>query len=358
MTTTQQLDQQKAEEFAGKVLGILNGACLAFMTGIGHQTGLFETMAKLPPSTSEEVARAAGLNERYVREWLGAMVTGRIINYDPATRTYSFPPEHAASLTQAAGPNNMGPFFQYFALMGIIEPRVIDCFRNGGGVSYQYYSRFQELQAEETARIFDASLVNGILPLVPGLTQRLEAGIRVADIGCGSGHAINLMAKAFPKSSFVGYDISEEGVGAGRAEARRLGLSNARFEVKDTTTLNVSSQFDLITTFDVIHDLAQPSRVLKNIAKALKPDGVFLMQDVAASSYVHENIDHPLGPTLYTFSTMHCMTVSLAQGGEGLGTVWGTQKAQQMLADAGFTQVEVKQIPTDVLNNYYIATKC
>ncbi len=355
--TSQQLDTQKAEAFAGQMLSILNGAALTLLTSIGHQTGLFDTMAGQPPSTSQQVADAAKLNERYVREWLGAMVTGRIVEYDPVGRTYRLPPEHAAALTRAAGPDNLGPLMQFIPLLAQVEEGVIESFRNGGGVPYSAYPKFQQLMSEESARVFDATLVDVTLPLVPGLVERLRAGIDVLDVGCGSGHAINLMAQAFPNSRFMGYDFSEEGVAAGSAEATAMGLSNARFEVKDAAALDEPGRYDFITAFDAIHDQAQPTNVLKAIADALRPDGAFLMVDIAASSNVEENIEHPLGPALYMFSTMHCMTVSLALNGEGLGTVWGEQIARQKLADAGFTKVEVKQVPADILNSYYIATK-
>ncbi|HSH83278.1 MAG TPA: class I SAM-dependent methyltransferase [Herpetosiphonaceae bacterium] len=357
MATAEVFDQARAEAFAGQMLGVLNGASLAAMASIGHQTGLFDTMATLPAATCEHIAAAAGLNERYVREWLGAMVTGKIVDYDPAVKTYSLPAEHATCLTRAAGPDNLAFFTQYFSLMGQVEQQVVESFRNGGGVPYSAYPRFQELQAEETARVYDATLIDVTLPLVPGLVERLQDGIEVLDIGCGGGHAVNLMARAFPRSTFRGYDMSEEGVAAARAEAQRWGLSNAHFDVKDVATLDETERYGLITAYDVIHDLAQPAKVLGAVAAALHPDGTFLMIDIAASSNLEENLDHPLGPTLYTFSVTHCMTVSLAQHGAGLGTVWGEQTARRMLADAGFTQVEVKQVPGDILNNYDIATR-
>ncbi len=355
--TTQQLDTAKAEAFAGQMAEVMNGASLVFMASIGHQTGLFDTMADLPPSTSPQIAEAAGLSERYVREWLGAMTTGRIIEYDPATGAYSLPPEHAASLTRAVGPANLAMWTQFFPLMGNVEEGIIESFRNGGGVPYSEYPKFTKLMAEESAQTFDATLIDATLPLVPGLVERLHAGIDVADVGCGSGHAINLMAQAFPSSRFIGYDFSEEGIAAGRAEAADLGLTNAEFEEKDAATLDGARQFDLITTFDAVHDQAQPTQMLKGIADSLKPDGVFLCVDIAASSDVAENIEHPMGPFLYAVSTMHCMTVSLALDGQGLGTVWGEQKARQMLADAGFNDVQIERVKGDILNNYYIARK-
>jgi ubiquinone/menaquinone biosynthesis C-methylase UbiE len=354
---TQQIDAAKAEAFAGQMINILNGASLTLMVSVGHQTGLFDTMAGLAPSTSEQIAGAAGLNERYVREWLGAMVTGRIVEYDPTKGTYHLPPEHAASLTRAAGPNNLGAFAQFFPEMGLVEQQVVHSFRNGGGAPYSSFPRFQELMREESAQVFDATLIDVTLPLVPGLVEKLRAGIDVADVGCGAGHAVNLMARAFPNSRFVGYDFSDEGIGFARAEAKELGLSNARFEVQDAAQLDGAEQFDAVTVFDAIHDQAQPRKVLKNIYAMLRPGGVFLCVDVAASSHLHENMEHPLGPFLYTVSTMHCMTVSLALDGEGLGTVWGEQKARELLAEAGFGDIDVRQVEGDIMNNYYIARK-
>lgn len=354
---TQLFEQAKAEAFGGKMLSIINNASTALMISIGHQTELFDQMAELPPATSAGLAKAAGLNERYVREWLGAMVTAQLVEYNPLDQTYRLPPEHAAFVTRGAGPDNLAFFTQYIALMGDIEQEVIACFRHGGGVPYSSVPKFQSLQAEETARVYDATLIDVALPLVPGLVDRLRDGIDVLDVGCGGGHAINLMAQAFPRSRFTGYDFSEEGIAMGRAEAARLGLVNASFVVKDIATLDEPGRYALVTAFDTIHDQARPAQVLRAIYEAVQPGGTFLMQDIAASSHVHENIDHPLGPTLYTLSTMHCMTVSLAQNGDGLGTVWGEQLALRMLDDAGFHTVDVKQVPGDILNNYYVATK-
>ena len=355
--TTQELDPAKAEAFAGQMIGMLNGACLTLMTSIGHLTGLFDIMVGMRPSTSHHIAQTTGLNERYVREWLAAMVTGRIIEYDPVGGTYRLPPEHAAALTRAAGPDNLATLTQFIPLFGNVEEQLIHSFRNGGGVPYSAFSTFQQLMSEESSRVFDATLVDITLPLIPGMPGRLQAGIDVLDIGCGAGHAVNLMAKAFPNSRFTGYDFSDEGVGAGKAKASSWGLTNARFEVKDVSTLDEPGRYDLITAFDAIHDQAQPTRVLKAIADALRPGGAFLMVDIAASSNLHENLDHPLAPMLYAVSTMHCMTVSLALDGEGLGTMWGEQLAQQKLAEAGFTNVEARQVAGDIINCYYIATK-
>jgi 2-polyprenyl-3-methyl-5-hydroxy-6-metoxy-1,4-benzoquinol methylase len=355
--TTPTLDQARAAAFAEKMLGILNDGALALMISIGHRTGLFDIMATLPPATSTQVARAARLHERYVREWLGAMVTGRIVEYDSATDTYVLPAEHAASLTRAATPNNLAMQAQYIPLLGAVEDGIVRSFRHGGGVPYAAYPRFQQVMAEESEQTVAAALIDTILPIVPGLVTALRTGIEVLDVGCGRGHAINLMARAFPQSRFTGYDFSEDGVAAGRTEAKAWGLANVRFAVKDAATLDEVGQYDLITAFDAIHDQAQPREVLRRIAAALRPSGTFFMQDIAASSYVHKNLSHPLAPFLYTVSCMHCMTVSLALNGEGLGAVWGEEKARQLLTEAGFKTIEVKRLSHDVINNYYVARK-
>lgn len=342
-------------EFLPRIIGILNDGMLCLAISIGHRTGLFDTMADGGRATSADIAKRARLNERYVREWLGAMVTGKIVDYEPKTKTYLLPPERSVFITRAAGIDNLAIQAQYVALLGSVESQIVESFRRGGGVPYSEFTDFQRLMAEESAQTLDARLLETTLPLVEGLVGRLGSGIDVADIGCGSGHAINLMAAAFPASRFVGYDFSEEGLSAARAEAKERKLSNARFELKDVSTLDRIAAFDFITSFDAIHDQAQPDRVLAGIRRALRPGGVYLCVDIAASSDLAKNIEHPLGPLLYTVSTMHCMTVSLALDGKGLGTVWGTEVALAMLADAGFGRVDVKQVDGDILNNYYIA---
>ena len=353
----QTLDMAKVEAFGGQVIGHFNGAALVLMMSVGHKTGLFDAMAKLPAATSVRIAKAAGLQERYVREWLGAMVTGRVVVYDAAKGRYYLPREHAHFLTRDAGPNNMGAWAQMFPEMGLVEDKVAQCFRTGGGVPYSAYPNFQAIQASISGQLHDAALVQTILPLAEGLPKRLKAGIDVADIGCGQGHAINLMAKAYPKSHFTGFDFSKEGVAAARAEAKAWGLKNAKFQAKDVENLGLRGAFDLVTSFDAIHDQAKPASVLKGIAAALRPDGTYLMVDEGGSSKVENNMEFPLAPLLYSVSVLHCMTVSLAQGGDGLGTMWGEEKAREMLVAAGFKNVTVKRLESDIENNYYIARK-
>ena len=346
-----------AEAFAERMVGVLNDACLALMVSVGHRTGLFETMAGREPSTADAVARAAGLQERYVREWLGAMVLGGVVEHEPGAGTYFLPDAHAASLTKAAGPDNLATITQYVAVLGGVEDGIVECFRRGGGLPYSAYPRFFAVQSEDSGQVVDATLVQKTLPTFPEIHRRLEEGIDVADVGCGRGHSANVMARAFPKSRFVGYDLSAEAIEAARAEAESWGLTNVRFEVCDLATLDVFGRYDLVFAFDAIHDQVDPRRVLKNIERSLRPGGEFLMVDIKASSHLHENHDHPIGVAFYTISCMHCMTVSLSAGGEGLGTMWGEQKARELLAEAGFGRVDATEIEGDIQNLYYVARR-
>jgi 2-polyprenyl-3-methyl-5-hydroxy-6-metoxy-1,4-benzoquinol methylase len=357
MTTVNEPHTDTTEEFAVRIVGAIDSASLAILLSIGHQTKLFDTLAELPPATSGQIADAARLNERYVREWLGGVVAGRIVDYDPPAQTYSLPRHRAAVLTRAAGPDNLSRVAQFIPLLAEVEQKVIGCFHNGGGLSYSEYPRFHALMAEQSGEIFEAALVDVTLAMAEGLPDRLRAGAEVADIGCGSGHAINVMAQAFPASRFTGIDFSEEGVAVGRAEGDRLGLTNTSFVQHDVATLDIADAYDVITAFDAIHDQAHPAQVLANIYRALRPGGVFLMVDIKASSQLEDNIGVPFAPYIYTASTMHCMSVSLGLDGDGLGTAWGRQLATSMLADAGFGDVQVREIDSDPINFYYVARK-
>lgn len=353
----QTIDQGKAEAFAGQVLQIENNGMLTLLIGIGHQAGLFDRMAELPPSTSRQIADIAGLHERYVREWLAGMVVGRIIEYDPVHKTYTLPAEHAASLTRTAGPGNLAGLAPFVARFGVLEPDILNCFRHGGGISYIHHGEVQQLQDELGHSIYDATLITTTLPLASGLVEQLRAGIDVLEVGCGSGHALNLMAQAFPRSRFTGYDLMAQRLQRARAESERLGVDNVHFAHQNILMLDGAAHYDLVIAFDVVHDLADPVQGLQGIAAALKPDGRLLMAEIAASSNLEDNLDHPLAPALYTVSLFHCTTVSLAEDGLGVGAMWGEQQVQAALSEAGFTQVEVIQVPGDFQNNYYLARK-
>jgi 2-polyprenyl-3-methyl-5-hydroxy-6-metoxy-1,4-benzoquinol methylase len=354
------VDLSRSEAFAEELLGMMNKGALTLMISIGHRTGLFDTMKNLPPSTVEQIAAAAGLNERYVREWIGAMTVGRIVECDPAGPYYSLPPEHSAFLTRDAGSDNIAVFTQYISVLGSVEDEVLDCFRNGGGVPYSSYKRFHDVMAEDSGQSLVSALADIILPGVPELEAKLRKGANLLDIGCGRGKAIILLARLFPQSSFEGVDLSSEAISYASAEVKKLKLKNIKFRVKDLTDFNITApenKYDIITAFDAIHDQGRPDNVLEGIYKALKPGGIFFMQDISGSSEHHNNYDHPLGALLYTVSTMHCMTVSLAQNGLGLGAMWGREKALEMLSEAGFSDTEMITFKHDIQNIYYINKK-
>jgi 2-polyprenyl-3-methyl-5-hydroxy-6-metoxy-1,4-benzoquinol methylase len=351
------LDPNRVEAFSNRVVDAINGGALAMMLSVGHRTGIFDVMSTMPPSTSNEIADRSGLSERYVREWLGAMVTGLVVEFDPDERTYHLPAEHAALLTREARPGNMAVTCQWVPLLGSVEDEVVDCFQRGGGVPYSSYHRFHPVMAEESDQTVVAALLDSILPLMSGVIEALESGIDVVDVGCGSGRALTLLASTYPRSRFSGFDASEEAVSAANREARDRGLANVCFETRDVATIDDVERFDLVTAFDAIHDQARPDRVLAAIARALRPGGTFLMQEIAGSSHVDRDMDHPMGTFLYTVSCMHCMTVSLADGGAGLGAMWGAETATRMLAEAGFGDVRIESLPHDMINQYFVARK-
>ena len=285
------------------------------------------------------------------------MVTSGVVELDAATKTYTLPPEHGAMLTRAATPNNLAVFAQYIPLLGSVEEDIIDCFQSGGGVPYDRFHRFHDVMAEDSGQSVLPVLESHILPLVPGIIEALNRGISVMDLGCGRGRALNLMASRFPQSTFIGYDLSEEAISYARAEAHRMGHTNIKFEARDLQSFDIDAPenvFDLVTTFDAIHDQPNPRGMLRGIHRSLKSDGVYLAQDINASSHHHGDMDHPIGPLLYTISCMHCMTVSLAQDGEGLGAMWGRELANEIMTEAGFGSVEVHELSHDIQNAYYV----
>jgi SAM-dependent methyltransferase len=355
--TVAEVECSQTEKFSDRTLQILNDGALALMISVGHRTGLFDTMATMAQSTACEIAEASQLNERYVREWLGAMVTGGIVDYDPDSDTYELPSHRAACLTRSASPNNVAVTTQWIAVLAGAEDAVVEAFHHGRGVPYSAYRRFHAVMADESRQTVVEGLTSHILPLVHGLMARLESGIDVLDIACGSGSAVMALAAEFPASRFTGIDLSAEAIASGRAGVGERKLRNVALVLTDAAELWLESTYHLITAFDAIHDQARPARVLARIYQALRPGGVFLMQDVAGRTRLADNLSHPLGPFNYTISCMHSMSVSLAAGGPGLGAMWGREQAVDMLTAAGFEDVRVDVLPHDPLNYYYVAIK-
>lgn len=349
------MEASPAEMFAGKMIGMMNQAALALMTSIGHRTGLFDTMAAMEPATSPQIADAAGMNERYVREWLGAMTTGGIVVYDPKQGTYTLPMEHAAFLTRAASPNNIAASAQFIAVLGAVEDGIVECFKKGGGLPYSAYKDFHAVMADESSQTVVSRLFDFILPLAGDLMERMERGIRVADFGCGMGKALRAMARRYPRSQFVGYDFSPDVIDMAKRETVAEALGNLRFEVMDAASYAGESEFDAICTFDAIHDQARPMTVLENIRRALRPDGVYVMQEIQGHTHLEDNVGHPMAPFVYTVSCMHCMSVSLHHSGAGLGAAWGQELAQSMLEAAGFGDISMHVPEGDLQSVFFIA---
>ena len=348
------------DDFSDQLLNILNQGAVSLMVSIGHRTGLFDGMDELGWSSDQEVAEHTGLEHRYVREWLAAMVSAGIIQYQPEDKLYKLPKSHAALLCRKSSPDNIAVFTQYVGMMGKVEDQIVQCFRNGGGVAYEHYPNFHGIMAEDSGQTVLSALDEHILPLVPGIEVKLIKGIIVLDSGCGQCRALLHLAEKYPMSTFWGYDLSESALDEAHQIAQSKDLKNIFFKARDLTHFNAEAEqkaFDLVTAFDAIHDQAAPQNVLDGIYATLKPGGQFLMQDIRASSHLENNLDHPIAPLLYTLSTMHCMTVSLAQGGVGLGTMWGEEKALEMLALAGFENVSVNQLDHDFQNNFYVMKK-
>ncbi|MDN5916422.1 MAG: methyltransferase domain-containing protein [Pseudonocardia sp.] len=346
-------DKKQVRAFARHLFGVYTHGALAYMIDLGHRLGLF-TAAARGPATSPELASRAGLDERYVREWLGAMVTAEIMTYHRDGASYTLPPEHAAALT---GPSskNMGPMAAMVTLLGRNLEGVEEAFRTGGGVPYDAFApHFTGVMDELNRRPLDELLIEAWLPLVPGLTERLTSGVRVADVGCGTGHALAVLGTAFPASTFVGYDLAPEAIGRARAEVSDARLANVTFEVADVSALGPEQPFDVVFAIDAVHDQADPAAVLREVHDALVPGGTFVMIDMAASSDLDENVGNPFAPWIYSISTLHCMTVSLASGGAGLGAAWGEGLARRMLGEAGFGDVDAHPAPGQGLNLIYV----
>jgi len=351
------LNEEKAEQFASEILDAMNSAAVVNMISLGHRTGLFDVMNQAGTLTCPEIATRAGLSERYVREWLAVMVTGRVVIYDPAKKLYELPAEHAACLTRANSPNNLAVTAQMIPMFGGVETALITCFEKGGGLPYSQYERFHEVMAEDSTQTVVSALLDDILPLADGLKESLQEGIRVADIGCGRGRALLMLARHFPRSQFSGFDICSEPLENATKEAELQGLSNVEFVLGDAAALGTDDLFDLVLAFDAIHDQRDPQGVLDAVYDHLVPGGRFLMQDIDGSSHLENNMDHPIAPLIYTISTTHCTCVSLGQGGDGLGTMWGRELAEEMLGKAGFEDVDARKLEHDIFNVFFVANK-
>jgi ubiquinone/menaquinone biosynthesis C-methylase UbiE len=356
------------EAFARKLTDVLNYGALNLAMGMGYRTRLFDIMDAMDkPASAEEIAEHAALDARYVQEWLGVMVCGGVVvlsHSEDGEDRFHLPPEHADLITRRAGSANLGVYTQEIPLLTrCAMDEVLEGFRTGRGVGYDNYPRFQQFMGQLADAKHREVLVETFLPSVDSgsVVRQMETGIRVCDLGCAEGVALMLMAEAFPRSRFVGLDISEEALHKARVAAADKALTNITFISQDAAVLDETSDlagtFDYITAFDAIHDQTQPLAALRGVHALLKPGGIFSMVDIAAGSRLADNRAHPMGAFLYTVSLMHCMPVGLVDGGTGLGMMWGREKAAAMLQEAGFDRIEVSEIPQDAFNLHFFCRK-
>lgn len=356
--------EEERATFSRRMVEILNGGALNLAMAIGYRTGLFEVLDQFDtPCELRTIAEKSGLSPRYIREWLGIMTTGGIVQLSRGAHgedLYYLPGSHGDLLCRRAGHSNLGVYTQEIPLLTLCAMEaVVNGFSTGAGINYEHYPRFQAFMSELANAKHRRTLVNELLPSVDGgrVVRRLDEGIQVCDLGCAEGVAVILMAKAFPRSRFTGIDLSEEVLRVARAEAVRENLTNLDFFAVDAATLKdrpeFKSRFDYVTAFDAIHDQTHPLDALKGVHHCLAHEGIFSMVDIASSSNLADNLSHPMGSFLYCVSLMHCMPVGLVGGGSGLGMMWGRQKACEMLKEAGFTHVEVAEIPNDSFNFHF-----
>jgi 2-polyprenyl-3-methyl-5-hydroxy-6-metoxy-1,4-benzoquinol methylase len=338
MAEAKALDWGKVKEFAGLMTNDLGAAMQGALSYIGDRLDLFKSLADAGAVTCSEFAARTGLNERYLREWLGAMTAAKYIDYDSATGRYTMPPEHAMILANEDSPFYMGGFLQMIVPEVGMAPKLIESFRTGRGIPQsEYPAEVFEAIERGSAPMYKHSLIRKWMPAMPQVVEALNAGGSALDVGCGSGRAVIALAQSYPKAKLFGYDGHPGSIERARANAEAAGVANrVAFDALDCTQLP-ADKFDFIATFDVIHDSVDPAGLLKSIRGALKADGTYLMVEVNVSNNVADNIN-PMGRMMYSASTLYCMTVSLAHGGAGIGALMGEPKARELAQQAGFSQ--------------------
>lgn len=351
------LDETTVETFMDKVMGDYAGANAFFMAAIGDRLSLFADLTRNGEASATELAQRTGLNERYLREWLGGMAAAGYLSYDPGTARYAMPAEHAPVLSEEAGPWFLGAaFFDFSTNFGDTFHHLLEAFRSGEGVPQQIHGAEVAHSIDRfTAPWYENMLLPVWLPAMPDVLQRLEAGAGVCDVGCGRGRALVKLAEAFPSCTFTGFDVYEPAVEAAVQRARDAGVEDrVRFELRDVAH-GLPGQYDIITTFDVLHDSVDPRGLLGAIHEALTPDGRYVCLEINCADRPEDNVG-PLGTVFYGLSLAYCLPVSLAEGGEGLGTVGLPEsKLRELAVAAGFTRVERAPVD-DPFSAIYVLT--
>ncbi len=335
---TQQIDQEKLEAFVERIVLDVGTAMRGGLVYIGDRLGIYKAMADAGPVTVEQLAERTGLNERYLREWLGSMTTAEYVEHDSEDDTYLLPAEHALPLADEEFPHFTGGFLQMIVPTVTVAPKVAEAFKNGGGVTQdEYLPDMYEAIERGTAPWYKHNLVPTWIPALPDAQRKLEDGGTVCDVGCGGGLAAITIAQAFSRAQVVGYDIHPGSIERARRNAEQAGVADrVTFEVGGEDSLP-KGQFDLVTTFDVVHDSIDPVGLITAIRESLTDGGTFLMLEMNASGDVDENAN-PLGKLLYNVSTLYCMTTSLAHDGAGIGACMGQHKAEELAEQAGYGQ--------------------
>jgi SAM-dependent methyltransferase len=336
MAAAGEIDREKAKQAALQILDDVASAMHGAMNFIGDRLGLFKAMKDAGPLTIEELAAKTALNQRYLREWLNSMVAAQYLEYDPARHTYLLTPEYAVALADENSPYFVGSYFQVVQAVMSVAPKVAEAFRTGGGITQAEYPPWMFEATERNSRPrYQSKLTRKWIPAMPQAVERLQRGGVAADVGCGGGRAAILIAKAFPTSRLFGFDLHAESIERARRNAAAAGVADrVTFEVANGTQLP-PGKFDLVTTFDVVHDSVDPVGLMSSIRRSLTPGGTYLVQELNVSSEVEENI-RPMGKLIYSISTLYCITTSLAQGGAGIGAAMGEPKARELAAAAGF----------------------
>lgn len=335
------LDEAKLEAFMGKVIGDVSGTMVTLFCSIGDRLGLFRTLAAEGPATAAELAGRAGIDERYATEWLRGLTAAGYLERESDSGRYVLPAEHAPALAHEGGPMFVGGCYEMLPGMARTFDGLVDAFRAGGGVPQQAYDRsIWEGMQRFTDTWFENHLLQEWLPAVPHLQAKLEAGTVLADVGCGAGRAILKLAEAFPNSSFVGYDAFEGQLERAHEHAKAAGFGDrVRFELLDVSQ-GLPDTYEIVTTFDVIHDAVDPEGLVRAIHAGTKPDGSYLMLEINCADRHEDNVG-PLAAMFYGISVFYCMTTSLANGGAGLGTCGMPEaKVRELCTGAGFGSVE------------------
>ena len=310
---TPAIDQDKLMAFMGQVVGELGATVNAGLIVIGDRLGLYRAMAGAGPLSPAELADRTGTSERYVREWLNAQAAGDYVEYDAASERYSLSAEKALALADESSPAFVGGAFQLALATLKSTPQIEDAFRSGAGYGWHEHDEGVHVGCERFFRPgYNANLVGAWLPALDGVTEKLRVGGTVADVGCGLGASTRLMAEAFPRSTFTGFDYHRESIELARQETKQAGLDGRiRFEVASAAGFP-GKGYDLVTMFDCLHDMGDPVGAARHVLEALAPDGTWMIVEPLAGDTVQDNLN-PLGRAYYAFSNFLCTPSSLSQ---------------------------------------------